>query len=480
MFSWSFQKSFVVAAIIFLVAGSISLYAQQPAWLIVPFGWILIQPLTSLVVDQTYRLFYVLLFLLPLSTEYNITPSLGIDFPDELLMMLLTGLFLLHLVHSPSSFPRVFLYLPLCLLLLVQILWMIASCFFSTDSLLSAKFVLAKVWFIVPFVIMPANIIRDKSDFKRMATCLLAPMCFVVLQSLVRHAFYGFSFEGVKNTLSPFFRNHVMYSSMLVCLIPVLVASLKFSTGATKRGLKALLVMAFIGVVFSYSRGAWLALFCGAVAALAFYFNRMKWLLIATAALAVVLVGSLAYQGNYQKFAPDYNSTVFHEDIGAHLQATVQLKDVSNAERLYRWLAAANMIAEKPLTGFGPNTFYNNYKSYTEQKFKTWVSDNPEHSTVHNYFLLVLVEQGLPGFILFVALLVGMLLQAQSLFQRIEDTFYKSIALTVGVTLSMIAFLICSSDLVETDKIGSLFWLCLGILIVLSKHVPKQSSSTIS
>ncbi|WP_252407921.1 O-antigen ligase family protein, partial [Escherichia coli] len=67
------------------------------------------------------------------------------------------------------------------------------------------------------------------------------------------------------------------------------------------------------------------------------------------------------------------------------------------------------MVANKPLTGFGTNSFYPTYKGYTLPAYKTWVSNNPDHSTVHNYFLLTAIEQGLPGLCIFLVLIIYML-----------------------------------------------------------------------
>jgi len=181
---------------------------------------------------------------------------------------------------------------------------------------------------------------------------------------------------------------------------------------------------------------------------------------------------------HYLQLATDYNTTVFHEDISQHLQATVQLKDVSNAERIYRWIAALNMIEAKPVFGFGPNTFYHNYQQYTEQPFKTWVSNNPEHSTVHNYFLLLLVEQGVMGCVLFTLMYLMMLLQTQWLYIHLQHRVFKSISSVTGVILVMIGVLIFSSDLIETDKIGSLFWLCCGTLIILHQKLKAEKNPT--
>jgi O-antigen ligase len=134
------------------------------------------------------------------------------------------------------------------------------------------------------------------------------------------------------------------------------------------------------------------------------------------------------------------------------------------------------MFVEKPITGFGPNSFYNQYKSYTVNRFQTWVSDNPEHSTVHNYFLLTLCEQGIIGLILFCALYFGMLLKAQSLYHCFQNQFYGQVALCIGLVLSMLGVVNFMSDMIETDKLGSLFWLSLGILLLLDQKLKEEQT----
>jgi O-antigen ligase len=292
-------------------------------------------------------------------------------------------------------------------------------------------------------------------------------MGIVVLQALVRHTYYDFSFESVKLIYSPFFRNHVNYSGMLVCVLAVLFSIYKLSS-RYKNIMLICLLAGLISVVLSYSRGAWVALIMGAFS---FWLIRKKligWSVMAAVVCCLAVTTWLMVDNKYLEFSPDYNTTIFHEDFKDHLQATVKFKDVSNAERFYRWIAGLNMIADKPLTGFGPNNFYNNYRYYTETPFKTWVSNNPEHSSVHNYFLLTAIEQGVPGVLFFCLLYFNMIIYSQKLYHQLADPFYKKIAITIGVILIMIGALIFMSDLIETDKIGSLFWLCLGMLIVIS------------
>ncbi|HEX8332987.1 MAG TPA: O-antigen ligase family protein, partial [Segetibacter sp.] len=351
----SLRIKYVIGAVLFLVAGTASLIREDPVLVVLPFVAILLPTIYEVCVYKTKWLFYGLIALLPLSTEINFTPSLGIDFPDEILMMLLTALFLIKVVYSPTLLPRSFINHPLILILLLHLIWVVITTIFSSDPLLSAKYLLAKTWFIVPFVILPYYFINSKTRLKLVSILLLTPMGFVVIQSLVRHAFFQFSFESVKEIYWPFFRNHVNFSAMLVCLLAALFTAYKLTPPHRYKNILLLgLVIGLTSVILAYSRGAWAALIIGIAASWLLRKRLIGWS-ISAAVICLISVGTWFVADNkYLDFSPDYNTTVFHKDINDHLQATVQFKDVSNAERFYRWIAGLNMIVDKPLTGFGP------------------------------------------------------------------------------------------------------------------------------
>lgn len=470
---------FATASLIFILSLIAAIAMQNFWWLLLPFLWILIPVIFNYTVSFTEQLFWLMLVFLPLSTEMMVTDSLGLDFPDEPLLILITGIFIAKMIYKPSLFPKHILSRSLFFLLMLHLLWIFICCFFSVDPILSIKFFLAKIWYIIPFVLLPQIIIRSQNDFKKLALSLLLPMLFVVLQALIRHSFYNFSFEGIKQVLDPFFRNHVSYSAMLVCLLAVLwcVRKLTLTKRFSSVFINTGIVIGVAGLIFSFSRGAWAALILGVLAGIIFHLKKMKTILIGLIISFSVLIVWLSINNNYLRFAPDYQHTIFHTDFSEHLQATVTLKDVSNAERFYRWVAAVHMIAEKPIAGFGPNNFYDNYKSFTRNRFKTWVSNNPDHSSVHNYFLLTALEQGIVGLILFAALFFGMILKTQQLYNQLHNNFYRSIALTTGIVLVMIGTVIFLSDLIETDKIGSLFWLCLGTIFILQEKLTEEQHS---
>lgn len=477
-----FQKrtyQFYTAAISFFVCIVGSIFFNEKTLLAIPFVWISIPFLINFCTKRTEHIFWLLMLSLPISTELNITPSLGIDFPDEPLMIVLTGLAILKIMHQPNWFPVHLYKEPLFLLLICIMGWTMVTVFYSNNSWLSLKFFLARIWFIIPFVILPQFLLESQTRIRKLSLLLLVPMLLIVLQTLVRHGFYGFSFIDIKKTMFPFFRNHVNYSSMLVCLLVPAIAMYYLTPAENKykKWLAVAIVISLVAVFFSYSRGAWVALVVGFLVMIFIKWNQLKKISILVILVIVVASSWLFVDYHYMHFAPDHDRTIFHTEFSDHIAATVTMKDVSNAERFYRWVAGFRIFVERPFTGVGPNNFYTSYRPYTLNSFETWVSNNPEHSTIHNYFLLTLAEQGIVGLFLMLLLWFGMLFNLQDLYQKLQSQFYRTVTLSVAMVVGMIASINFMSDMIETDKIGSLFWLCLGFVFILNRQLQEERSS---
>jgi len=472
----SYQPNRFLSFGIFLISGIIAIVFDQPLYILIPFAWVLIPIIFQYTVTRTEQLFWLVLIMLPLSTELNITPKLGMDFPDELLLILLTGISIAKLIHQPKWFPYSLAKHPLFLVLIIDLLWILITCIYAAEPVLAIKYLLAKTWYIIPFVLLPQVMLYSRERVGKLAICILLPMLFVVIQSLLRHTFYGFSFKDIQQVLAPFFRNHVNYSSMLVCLLPVAWCMwvLTPSENPKRKWILYGIIIGLTGLLFAYSRGAWVALVAGILAVWVIRKKLMGAFVMLAILSVIISTAWLVTDKNYMRFAPDHDRTIFHTDFSEHMLATVELKDVSTAERFYRWIAGARMLADRPITGFGPNSFYPHYKPYTVNRFETWVSDNKEHSTVHNYFLLTALEQGIVGLILFCILYFGMLLRVQKLYHQFQSRFYRTVVLTVGIVLIMIGLINSMSDMIETDKIGSLFWLCLGMVVLLDGKCKEE------
>lgn len=465
---------FLIFSFVFFSSVALAVYTEEYVIALAPFVLLLFW----LSWKHPKIIFFLLLVSLPFSFEYNFTPGLGTDIPDEFLMILLSGLLIFKLVYEERRYFLPIIGHPILGIIVLSFFWLIITVIFSSHWLISLKFFIAKIWYIIPFVIGPIVFIKTKNDYKNFALLFFGSIVLASIIVLVRHSFGRFSFATINDAVYPFFRNHVNYSAMLVCCIPVFVAFSSLVNGKElKRMFVVLIVISLIALFFSYARGAWMALVIGGIA---YWLIKRKLILIAYVLSIIFSVTSVIWLKNndrYLEFTHDYKTTIFHKDFGKHLVATYKLKDISTAERFYRWIAGVRMTKDTWLTGFGPATFYNNYKEYTVPAFKTWVSDNKEHSTVHNYFLLLLIEQGVAGLLLFLVFAGLMLWYCQHRYITCNSKFFKTIYLTTGVVIVMILTVNFLSDLIETDKVGSIFFLCAG-LIVSADLNNKRSNST--
>ncbi|MGI4734486.1 MAG: O-antigen ligase family protein [Janthinobacterium lividum] len=450
-----------------LTGGALAIQRQQstlvlPALAVLGLG---------LLLTRWQWLYYALFLTLPFSREIELAGGLSLDVPSEPLMLALLGCVPLALLLGPGSLsqlPRREWRHPLLVLPLVMLAWSALDIYFSTNTVKSFKYVLAKCWYLVPFLLGSLLLLRRPADFWRLAACYVAAAVVSLAWVLPRHAGIGFSFARVNWAIQPFYLNHVIYATTLALLLPLAGGLAAQAPTPTRRRwwLAAGAVLLF-GLITSYTRASWLSL---PVAGIFYWVLRLRLTRVVLLGVALAAAGSAAYfvsSSNFMRFAPDYEKTIWHGgNLAAHLESTYKFQDVSGMERVYRWVAAAHMIADKPLVGSGPSTFYPEYKRYTVSGFRTYVSNNLEHSTAHNYFLLLLAEQGVPGFVLFCALVATALLTAERLYhasaQRPE---VRRVVLAVSLSLVIILCHLFLNELVEVDKIGSVFFVALAMLI---------------
>ena len=463
------QRLFVGFVLLLLGSGAAAALARLPALLLLALlpAVLAVGLLAALLEWRVF--FYVLLFLLPFSTEVGLPGGLSLDVPSEPLMLLLTASVLAMLLLRADRLPAREWAHPLLLLLALMLAWAAFDSFYSVAPLKSFKFLLAKVWYLVPFVLGTLLLVRRPADVWRLVLPYGLGAALSVAYTATRHASRGFSFSGVNWALRPFYLNHVIYAAVLALLLPFCLLAWRAAAGQPGRrwlwaGLGGVLLF---GLLTSYTRASMLSL---PIAGLFYVVVRQRQTRLLLLVLAVAVAGAVTYfvaDQNYMRFRPNYERTVFNGgDFGKHLAATYQLKDVSGMERVYRWVAAARMIADKPLVGSGPATFYPEYKRYTVKSFRTYVSDNPEKSTAHNYFLLQMAEQGIPGFALFVIFIGTALLTAEGLYHRsAANPAVRRVVLAAMLSLATIIFHLVLNELVEVDKIGPMFFICMALLV---------------
>jgi O-antigen ligase len=413
------------------------------------------------------KIFFLMLACIPISMEESLPGGFATDFPSEQLMWLLTATGVAWFVLNWRSIDVRFIKHPLTLALLAHLSWMTVCAVTSQDPYVSFKYLLAKGWYVIVFYFLAAHILTSEKEFRKMVMWMFVPLLAAVCVVVVRHAAIGFSYTRVEYVMGPFFRNHVMYACSIAIFMPFVWYATywyrRFS--ATWWLLVAGILIFLVAINFSYTRAAYVAL----LAAVGIYWMlRLRLMKVALAGMVLVisaLIFFVSRKDNWLEFAPNYEKTITHVRFESLLQATTKLEDISTMERVYRWVAASYMLREHPVVGFGPSTFYFYYKNYTVSSFKTYVSRNPEHSGMHNYFLLMAVEEGIPGFLFFLVLSFMTMLKGEKIFHQTKDPSRRRTLAAAVMCFVLIDLLMLMNDFVETDKIGSLFFMCIAIIV---------------
>jgi len=413
------------------------------------------------------KVFYLLLASIPLSTELVLPNGFGTDLPTEPLTIGLMGIFIFTWLKNSHVIDLQFFKHPISLLVLLHFGWLLITTITSDNPFVSIKFLLAKAWYIIVFYWMAGSLLREKKSLKIAFWCITIPLLLTLIVVNIRHAAYGFSFESIFRVLDPFYRNHVAYACIMAVMYPFLFFAIDWYKGKKKIKwfLIASLLFLTISVYLSFTRAAYLAIIASAGIYFIIRLRAMKYIMALSIVMTTIGIGSMAYQNNYLDYAPDYDKTISHTEFDDLITATYNLEDISLMERFYRWVGGFFMVKEQPLVGFGPGNFYNFYQSYTVNRFRTYVSDNPEQSGIHNYYLMTAVEQGIPGLFFFVLLCFAAILKAEQSCHQCVHPLRKSWIMATVLSLSIILITLIINDLIETDKIGSFFFLLLALLV---------------
>jgi O-antigen ligase len=457
------QKIFwlISALSIFFFGLAVITYDPMPA--LVPIGLIF----GVYVFLRPVSLFYLFFFLLPFSIEIYLPNGLGTDIPSEPLMLVLTGLSIILFLQNVNKIKKEYFTHPISLILILHIFWIAFTALFSTNMVFSLKFLIAKFWYVIPFYFLPFLIFKESVQLRKVFIYLGLGLFISVAYVMVRHAALGFSFDGINDAVKPIYRNHVNYGIMLTSFLPFMWYLLTTSKKYYAVKLIALIIL-LAAIYLTYTRAAQAAI----ILAVGIYWV-VKWRLAKVAVFAsLFLVGLLilflSVNNRYLDMAPDYNKAIAHDKFDNLLEATYKMEDISTVERFYRWVAGFYMIKNKPLTGYGPSTFYSEYKSHTVTSYKTYVSDNPEKSGIHNYYLMTAVEQGIPGFIIFLIMAILPILIGEVTYHNTTNKKDKGLIMASIICFVLIDIVILINDLLEADKVGPFFFLSMAIVVFFS------------
>ncbi len=424
----------------------------------------------------------LLIFIVPLSIEFDdIGMGLGISLPDEPIVMIIMLLSVIRFIVDGSYDLKVFKH-PISIWILINISWYIVTIFSSELPLVSIKFVLSRLWFIVTYYFLGVMLFRKLGNVYNYLWLYAISLAFVVAYTLYMHRLAGFTQESSYYISMPFYRAHGIYSAAISFFIPLFLVYLFYSFKLKNNPIKVAFVVVILalfltGVFYSYTRAAWLSIVVALamIVPLALQIKLRTQLLI----LASGLILFISFQDQIL-YALSKNKQDSGEGFSKHLQSASNIKtDASNIERINRWMSAINMWEERPIMGFGPGTYVFCYAPYQEARYRTLISTNfGNQGNSHSEFLNPLSETGIIGL---VSLLMIIFYALNTAFNLIYHTkSYRLKVVLIGVSLGLISYYTHGflNHYSETTKIAPLIWGSFAIIVAIDIYHKNQQDET--
>ncbi len=400
--------------------------------------------------------------------------GVGMYLPTEPLLFGILLLAVLKLLSASHIDRRIFTH-PISILLYIYIVWMALTAITSAFPLVSVKFILARLWFIVPYYFLGVHVFLDEKKSRWFKLAYLFPLFGVILYTVTRHASYGFDKESSHWVMEPLFKDHTSYGAVLAMFFPVLAGMLlQKKTGPALRMLLSIgMVILVTGIVFSYTRAAWLSIF-GAAGVLMLLVLRIP---LRSAVLGLALSGGLVYAGWEDiQVSLQRNKQESSDRLDEHISSVSNVSsDASNLERLNRWNCAWEMFKERPVFGWGPGTYQFVYAPFQRSADRTIISTNVgDGGNAHSEYLGPLSEQGLPGMLIMVSLVLLVSSLGFRLFFRMKNLQER--ILITSVYLGLMTYFIHGTlnNYLDTDKASVPFWAFIAMMVAADLKM-KQS-----
>lgn len=475
------QHIYLVAwSAIYIVISGILIWNNNQYLVLFPLGLVAL----FAAVFYTETAFLAIAFFTPLSVNIEeYTNSIGLFIPTEPLLFGMLILLLMQQFVKATFHPGIWRN-PIVWAVGFYLLWTFFTAITSVSPMISFKFLLAKLWFVIPVLIFGVMVFLKPKNIQRFLWLFVIGMTIVVIYTILNHAQYRFGEKESHWVMWPFFKDHTIYGAIVALATP-LVFGLYFAKKHNALIQAILLSMMFIivlGLYFSYTRAAWLSVFASILVLLAIRL-KISFKLISSVTIFAGIILFFSWNSIQQTLERN-KSEHTTEEFGERLQsATNVTTDASNLERINRWNCAWDMFQEKPIMGFGPGTYAFEYARFQRPENLTIISTNFGNlGNAHSEFLGPLAEMGVLGLVSMVLIVIAIFYKSITLYVKWppEDTEMRTIILAIIVSLTTYFVHAFLNNFLDTDKAAVPIWGMCAMIIALeirlkSKDFPAEN-----
>ncbi len=456
---------------IFVLLNTYLVYKEIYFGILIPIACIML----IMYIFSLQNILFLAVFVTPLAInigDYDMGVSISV--PSEPLLIGILFFFILKILLEGGVERRIVRH-PITIAILFNLSWMLITSITSDIPLVSFKYLLSRLWFIIPLYFGGLMLFRSKQNIRFFIWAYVASLIIVIFYTTYVHMGYGFSEKAGHWVMSPFYNDHTAYGVILALFIPVL-AGMSIDT-AVSRNQRLLSVVALLillmALYLSYSRAAWVSVgFAVGVWVLVKLHIKFKWIALSIAGLLVIFFSfKFEILDKLQKNKQDASANFIE-----HIQSISNISsDASNLERINRWQAALRMFSERPLVGWGPGTYQFEYAPFQRSKEKTIISTNlGDHGNAHSEYIGPLAESGVPGLLSVLFILVTVIYTGLNVYKKSGNSQTKVLALSA--TLGLITYFVHGSmnNFLNTDKASVPFWGLVAVIAALDLYYSQS------
>lgn len=344
-----------------------------------------------------------LAFILPISVALPVSSSAKMVLPAEFIIVILAPIVLLKLwEHQKDRFLFRFPW---------PAIWLISfipGLIFSDLPLVSIKFWILNGLYVLVFYYGILIWRAEGGNFNSLVNLFAWAMLPASLIGLYHFAEYEFNPITLAGIYKPFFYSHTYFGATVAIIAGYSLGK----ANQDKRWWPIAIALGALAMISGSRAALWSILFMLGIYALLQLKPLWRFALpILGLTIALSLGGyskleELFTYNRYQSYDP--NASIVEKSMSV---TNVQ-SDVSNIERLNRWVSALRMFEERPHWGFGPGTYQFTYIPFQEKKLENRLTvhnpDSPPEGsggTAHSEILLQLAENGWTSVLLFCLIL---------------------------------------------------------------------------
>jgi O-antigen ligase len=421
------------------------------------------------------KLMWFIVFSTPLSInleELDIG-GIGMYIPTEPLMFGVMLLFFFKLLHEKKFDSKIMKH-PITLAILVNLVWIVITSITSEMPVVSFKFLLARVWFVVCFYFIATQLFKVKANYKRFVWAYVISLTGVIAYAIIHLSMYNFDQKPAHWVMNPFYKDHTSYGAVLAMYFPMLFIFFNKRNTPTIRIISMFLIGVFAaGIILSYTRAAWVSL-AGALVLYFIYKYKIKFRTLL--AIGVGCLIALAFSWNTLVINMEKNSQESSDKLSEHVESISNVSsDASNLERLNRWSSAWRMFQARPFFGWGPGTYMFQYAPFQMSNEQTIISTNSGNmGNAHSEYIGPLAESGVFGMLTFLTLVIVVFTRGSLLYHRLPKGELKTVVLLTILSLFTYVTHGLLNNYLDTDKASVPFWGFIAIIVAIDVYHSKS------